>query len=166
MAMIATPQLTEVPFEKLEIIRTLWWELVENNAETSTYFAPFFRSFTFETRLEMLGDKMKKGMCMRTLAVMDEEGEPQGFCTVTYHPEAKDGELEMLYMRPNQRGKGTGSRLMQAAMDIFEENGIVSPSINVACGNEAAMGFYAKFGFHPFISQLLLDRNNKTGERG
>jgi GNAT superfamily N-acetyltransferase len=72
-----------------------------------------------------------------------EATEPIGFCII------EQGEhehlVQALYVLPEHQGKGTGTRLLRAALDwLGSENPI---ALNVASYNERAIAFYQAFGF-------------------
>lgn len=51
-------------------------------------------------------------------------------------------KLEMLFIRPDKRGKGLGRKLLQYGMDIYQIN-----ELTVNEQNPAARGFYGHLGF-------------------
>lgn len=65
-----------------------------------------------------------------------EDGEILGFCGV------HDGNIEMLFISPDARGKGVGSLLADHAI---KEQGATKVDVNEQ--NEQALGFYQHIGF-------------------
>lgn len=63
-------------------------------------------------------------------------GEIQGFCGV------HDGNIEMLFIAPEARGKGIGAML---AVHAIKEQGAARVDVNEQ--NEQALGFYQHIGF-------------------
>jgi len=63
-------------------------------------------------------------------------GEILGFCGVS------NGNIEMLFISPEARGKGIGKLL---AMRAIEEQGALRVDVNEQ--NEQALGFYQRIGF-------------------
>lgn len=73
------------------------------------------------------------------LAVAEAQGIPVGFLGV-------DGDrLEMLFLSPARRGQGLGRRLL---MWGIRQYGIGKVCVNEQ--NSQALGFYQRFGFHPY----------------
>jgi len=66
----------------------------------------------------------------------DAQGEIQGFCGV------HDGNIEMLFVSPDARGKGIGAMLSAYAI---KEQGASKVDVNEQ--NEQALGFYQHIGF-------------------
>ncbi len=66
----------------------------------------------------------------------DAQGEIQGFCGVL------DGNIEMLFISPDARGKGIGAILSAHAI---KEQGASKVDVNEQ--NEQALGFYQHIGF-------------------
>lgn len=64
------------------------------------------------------------------------QGEIQGFCGV------HDGNIEMLFICPDARGKGIGAML---AAHAIKEQGASNVDVNEQ--NEQALGFYQHIGF-------------------
>jgi len=68
--------------------------------------------------------------------VRDEQGVIQGFCGVAH------GNLEMLFVAPESRGRGIGTALCRHAVDHL---GVTRVDVNEQ--NPQALGFYEHFGF-------------------
>ena len=68
--------------------------------------------------------------------VRDERGVIQGFCGVA------QGNLEMLFVAPESRGRGIGTALCRHAVDHL---GVTRVDVNEQ--NPQALGFYEHFGF-------------------
>lgn len=69
----------------------------------------------------------------------DEKSEPAGFIGI------KENKIEMLFILPEERGRGTGRRLLQYAVENF--------AVTEVCVNEqnpAAKGFYEHMGFRTY----------------
>lgn len=65
-----------------------------------------------------------------------DDGETLGFCGVS------DGNIEMLFVSPNERGKGIGSALASHAIDYQS-----ATRVDVNEQNDQAIGFYLRIGF-------------------
>ncbi|WP_067212862.1 GNAT family N-acetyltransferase [Marinomonas aquimarina] len=68
--------------------------------------------------------------------VKNGDGEIQGFCGV------HDGNIEMLFISPDARGKGIGSKLVAYAIKEQEAS-----RVDVNGQNHQALGFYLHIGF-------------------
>lgn len=57
----------------------------------------------------------------------------------------EDGKLEMLFISPEERGKGLGRRLLQYGIDNYDVK-----QLTVNEQNPQALGFYEHMGFHVY----------------
>ncbi|NIF07490.1 GNAT family N-acetyltransferase [Chryseobacterium sp. Tr-659] len=78
--------------------------------------------------------------------LITENGEAQGFASVA------EGNLEMLFIHNDMRGKGYGKKLYQF---MKEETGLTKVDVNEQ--NPQAIGFYEKMGFK------VIGRSEKDG---
>ena len=69
----------------------------------------------------------------------DETGRPVAFMGI------EDGTLEMLFITPEERGKGLGRRLLQYGMEHYAVR-----QLTVNEQNPQARGFYEHMGFHVY----------------
>ncbi|MGZ8518501.1 MAG: GNAT family N-acetyltransferase [Chitinophagaceae bacterium] len=76
----------------------------------------------------------------------NENGKITGFLGVA------ESKIEMLFIHPADRGKGTGRLLTQFAIDQLQ-----ATAVDVNEQNEQAVGFYVKMGFS------VIDRTNTDG---
>jgi ribosomal protein S18 acetylase RimI-like enzyme len=73
--------------------------------------------------------------------------EIQGYIHVEICPEAKQGNIEYLGVKPNSRGRGLGVKLLSMAIDfVFSNDSIMEIILCVNCDNEA-IKLYKKCGF-------------------
>ena len=70
------------------------------------------------------------------LTAVDETGNPVGFMGI------QEDSLEMLFLHPQNRGKGLGKQMLQLAVDNY---GVRKLCVNEQ--NPAAKGFYEHMGF-------------------
>jgi ribosomal protein S18 acetylase RimI-like enzyme len=66
----------------------------------------------------------------------------------------RGGEIESIFILERYRSLGIGSTLVNRALAWFSENCTVRNRVSVSDGNEAAEGFYKKFGFYPRMTVL------------
>jgi ribosomal protein S18 acetylase RimI-like enzyme len=65
------------------------------------------------------------------------------------------GEIESLAVAPEARGEGVGTALLDAARELFREQGIEFWSVAVVEANEGAIKLYERAGFGRYYRHLL-----------
>lgn len=135
--------------DSLHEIKGLWEELNSLHEELSTNFKNHFRSFTFEERCKKLNQRND----LVVFAARD-EGEYVGYCIATMNDNT--GEIDSIYIRPEQRKNGIGKRLMEHAMDWLNRAECTEINIAVAEGNESVLDFYRKYGFKERFTVMQL----------
>lgn len=132
----------DLPVSEIDQIQPLWEKLNQHHLERSIPFRKHYEKFTFAERIRRLSNKK-----LKIITVSDPDSSALvGYCIASISTE-NEGEIESLYLLPEYRGAGAGTRLMEHALGWFQEQGICEISIRVAAGNEEALPFYAKFGF-------------------
>ncbi|MGN6722657.1 MAG: GNAT family N-acetyltransferase [Marmoricola sp.] len=85
------------------------------------------------------------------MAVLAEISEPVGFALITLRPTPYyDGplaQLDELYVVPELRGSGIGTRILTQAIELLKDRGVGEMHINVDEVDEAARRFYERHGF-------------------
>ena len=100
-------EIEKVDMEHIDRIRPLWEKLIQANAANSPYFADYYGTFEFEIRKGFLQEKLDNGAAMYTAVLVDrEKKQDAGFVTVTYNRDTSFGEIEMLYLLEEYRGRG------------------------------------------------------------
>lgn len=66
----------------------------------------------------------------------------------TYRMDVDRGVVETLYVEPEHRDQGVGSRLLERAERALAADGITTVSLEVMAENEAARRFYEDNGYH------------------
>lgn len=135
--------------ESLELIRPLWERLNEHHLVRSPSFRYHYEQMTFDVRK---ADLLKKERLHVILALSG--GAPIGYCVCTISDET--GEIESIFVLDQYRRSGIGDRLMHLALAWLETGGAKKKIVAVAAGNEAALPFYASFGFLPRMTVLQL----------
>lgn len=79
----------------------------------------------------------------------DETGRPVAFMGI------ENGTLEMLFIAPEERGKGLGRRLLQYGMEHYAVR-----QLTVNEQNPQARGFYEHMGFHVYKRTDLDEQGN------
>jgi GNAT superfamily N-acetyltransferase len=85
------------------------------------------------------------------LAASDEDGPAGGVCQLRFRHSVWTGSddcwLEDLFVRANERGRGLGRALVQAAMDRGRERGCARIELDTEEGNRPAVALYESLGF-------------------
>ena len=76
------------------------------------------------------------------------------------------GVVENLYVVPESRGQGIGSRLLSAAETRLRNRGVDAITLDVMAANERARSFYRRHGYSPQRIQLEKPADNGSNEGG
>jgi ribosomal protein S18 acetylase RimI-like enzyme len=85
-----------------------------------------------------------------------------GFVQASPAPEADAGTtyvLARIYLRPERRSEGTGTRLLDQAIGAIRERGAETLRLGVFADNDAAVGFYEARGF-----ERVREKTSELGE--
>ncbi len=121
-------------------IKDLWESLNAHHLAMATNFKQFYSGFTFEKRIESLSKKDRL-----TIFVAQDRGENIGYCIASVDDRA--GEIDSIFVQAQHRRTGIGSELLSRALQWLENQGCETIRVGIAEGNEAAAGFYKRFGF-------------------
>jgi ribosomal protein S18 acetylase RimI-like enzyme len=77
-----------------------------------------------------------------------------GYC-VTSVDQAKQGEIESIYVEKDYRLSGIGDSLMTRALGWLENVTVKKTILGVAEGNEGVFAFYQRHNFYPRVTVLL-----------
>ena len=136
-----------LPRHALHQIKDLWQQLNAHHLHKSVYCKRHFASFTFEERMAALDEKDSVSVfCAVT------NGRIIGYCLCSV--QRGTGEIDFLFIAEEARGAGIGGRLVEMATSWLEESGAEKLLVRVSHGNEEALPFYAKYGFHPRLIVL------------
>ncbi len=139
--------------DDLKGIQATWEKLTAYHAETSKHFKEYFSDYPFSNREVKLKKHGEGGKTKIDLVVDDETNITYAHCISIIDRDGK-GELESLYVDEALRGMSFGKKLVDRAVEWFEENNIDEFAIEVSVGNEEALGFYEKYGYKPFSYNL------------
>jgi diamine N-acetyltransferase len=142
----------------LDQLRGLWEALNRHHLELSTNFKQHYQNMTFEVRKAGLLKKANGGEMHVTIAQDQATGQAVGYLVSSVNAE-KTGEIESVYVDPTYRRRGVGAQLMQYALAWMDQKGALEKVVEVCVGNEAAWGFYGRFGFLPRKTLLKQVKN-------
>lgn len=140
----------ETDLSSLALIQPLWEGLRDHHASLSRHFSEQLSSNTFDRRSRDLLDKSRQGQ-IKIILAHDAAAAAKmliGYCISSIN-EAKQGEIDSIFILDRYRGTGIGDTLMRRTLDWFQENEILDIGISVLFGNEQALKFYEKYGFYP-----------------
>ena len=88
------------------------------------------------------------------LVAVDGANELLGFVmfgpeTGVYATDRDRGIVHNIYVRPDRRGEGVGTRLLETAEAMLDEQGVDVVSLEVMADNDAARRFYDRNGYRP-----------------
>jgi ribosomal protein S18 acetylase RimI-like enzyme len=132
----------------LDSVQSLWEALNALHLSVSVDFKQYYRDMTFEKRKAAFLKKAKAGKMRVDLAVDEESGRNVGFTVSSMNAE-KIGEVESIFVDKEFRGCGVGDAMMKHVLAWMDEECAESKIAEVAAGNEAAFGFYRRYGFLP-----------------
>ncbi|MHC4625279.1 MAG: GNAT family N-acetyltransferase, partial [Planctomycetota bacterium] len=67
------------------------------------------------------------------------------------------GNLEVLTVAKNWRGRGIGEKLLRHALRWLCEKGMSRVEVRHSTMNDLAGGFYVRMGFRPYLTTLFLE---------
>ena len=82
--------------------------------------------------------------------------------TGTYEQDVTRGTVSNLFVRPDRRDEGIGSRLLDAAEERLRDTGADVVSLDVMAANESARRFYRRHGYRPHRIELEKSIQNDT----
>lgn len=138
----------------LDIIRPLWEKLNAHHITVSKYFKDSRATTTFDMRKKQLQEKSYQGALRIDLARDAVTKEYIGYC-VTSVDQAKQGEIESIYVEKDYRLSGIGDSLMTRALGWLENITVKKTILGVAEGNEGVFAFYQRHNFYPRVTVLL-----------
>jgi len=140
-------ELVELKQDRLLEIKPLWEQLNQLHEECSHNFKTHYARFTFEERMKWIHVKDK----FVVVAAQNDEG-IVGYSIVSVEKDV--GEIDSIYIVPNHRKTGLGTRLIERAEAWLREQRVSRIVISVAEGNEGAFPFYQKLGYLPRLTLL------------
>ncbi|MFA4848516.1 MAG: GNAT family N-acetyltransferase [Methanoregula sp.] len=137
----------------LEAIRHLWTQLNEHHHERTSHFRLHYEQMTFDDRKKYFKAIASIGILRLDLAQDLVSNQFVGYCVCSISSE-KNGEIESIYVEPDNRSHHIGSDLISRALAWMDACGVRRKRVSVGEGNEEVWQFYRKFGFYPRMTIL------------
>jgi ribosomal protein S18 acetylase RimI-like enzyme len=146
-------QIRRIAASELDLIEPLWNALREHHSSVTPELGqPRSRGQSWQRRRRQYEGWLVGSDAFLLLAERD--GEQLGYAMVqirdgspTWPISERAGELETLSVLPDERGRGTGSALLEAVRGELAERGITEVSLLAIATNEQAIRFYERRGF-------------------
>jgi ribosomal protein S18 acetylase RimI-like enzyme len=145
--------------EEIGVIERLWEGLRDHHRRRSTDFRPQFQHLTFPQRMAALTSRERFVL----FVARNGDRKPVGYCAATVH--GGSGEVDSLFVHPEERGRGLGERLLTTALDWLDEQACETVRILVAAGNEEVIAFYGRYAFAPRFTVLERKPEGRGGKR-
>jgi diamine N-acetyltransferase len=140
---------------RLDDVKELWEKLNQHHFRLSPNFKPYYAAMTFPKRKQALLQKAAKGEMRVDIAMDAKKNLKVGYCISSLDSEGT-GEIESIYVLEAYRGLGIGDELMKAALSWMQAKQATKKIVIVGAGNEQALGFYERYGFH--IRKTMLEQ--------
>jgi len=152
----------------LPLLEPLWVSVHHRHAEAMPELAPYVSDAqTWAVRGALYAELLAKPDTVLLLAEVDAELIGYGLAHVmavgdTWLPDtwgtgARIGEIESLSVLPEYRGRGVGTRLLDALEHELDNDGVRDLVLGVLPGNAAAIRLYERRGYRPtwmYLSRL------------
>ena len=114
-------------------------------------------------RIELVLKELLEGPAARgAIWVADSQGTLAGYLIVVLAMSVEHqglmGEIDEIFVLPEARARGTGTRLLAAAESELAQRGCVRLQLQLAIGNRRARAFYERLGFGARPGYELLDK--------
>jgi ribosomal protein S18 acetylase RimI-like enzyme len=167
---VPSVRIRRIDATELDLVEPLWNALREHHSSVTPKLGePRPRTESWQYRRAQYARWLAGPGAFLLLAERDEE--PVGYAMVqprdgspTWPLSERAGELETLSVLPSERGRGTGSALLEAVREELAEQGITEVSLHVMHTNSDAMRFYERHGFEPYA--IWVRSNGRPGEAG
>ena len=131
--------------EGIDAVQPLWEKLRAYHAPLLDETPPFL----FEPRKQGILAKAAAGKLRIELVSVASHASDIAYCITTVSAEGC-GEIDSMFVEEHFRGCGVGSELVRRALAWLDSVGASWKVVTIAHGNERALAFYKRFGFHPF----------------
>lgn len=147
--------------EGLDLVENLWNQLKEHHAGSARHFKEQLLNRTYtERKADIIGTNAGRSIRVY-LAKVKESEDIIGFCVCSGAP-GEYGEIESIYVQPDYRYLGIGTKFMGHVDIFFDDIGVTEHRVGVCDGNEDSFRFYERFGFYPRRHLLIRKQVNKS----
>ena len=136
-----TMQIRETGLQEIERIKELWEQLNQHHLNHSSHWKGHFEQLAFAPRFNTLAQRDQV-----LVAIAERDDGAVGYCVASLA--GSRGEIDSIYIADAERSSGIGKKLLQHGVDWLKQHGATSILVDVAQGNEAALGFYESCGFN------------------
>lgn len=130
--------------DERELVRMFLQELANHQRKASDAYAARHTEHTVDDWTEACCDELGSGHGWAAVAELDNR--PIGFIKLDLDDGI--GSIDDLVVLPEARGQGVGSQLMDWAHCEFAQRGVREVELTVSEGNDMALAFYERHGFH------------------
>lgn len=143
-----------------DAVADLWVELAEGQRAHGSHLAG-------QANRAQARDTIAQRAVTGGLLVARADDELVGFVTFSkeqgsYEQSVDRGLIHDLFVRPDYRDRGIGSRLVEGAERRLAQENVDAVSLEVLAANEAARRFYARHGYEPHRLELEKSLGNDT----
>lgn len=149
--------------EEAKRLAEMWVRLANGQREHGSHLLP-------EANRTQIREAIVRHILGDSLLVAREDG-IVGFVMFTvesggYEQDTARGVVENLYVEPDYRGRGIGSRLLAAAEQGLADRGVDAIALDVMAANGRAREFYRDHGFEPHRVELEKRTESDTHSKG
>ena len=132
---------------QVDEITSLWVDLVDSQRIHGSHILP-------EENRATARDAVLRHTVADELLVAVAEGSTLGFVMFTvesgeYHQDRTRGLIRNIYVRPDDRNRGIGTALLEAAESHLADRDADTVALEVMADNEPARRFYRRHGYEP-----------------
>ena len=145
-------EITTISVDDVDAVADQWDSLARGQSEYDSHITP-------ERNQATVREAALRRIVADELLVAREDEELTGFVMFTvesgqYEQDVQRGVVQNLYVDPDHRRQGIGTRLLAAAEDRLADSGVDRVALNVMAPNEDARRFYRRHGYEPHRVEL------------
>jgi ribosomal protein S18 acetylase RimI-like enzyme len=149
--------------DESEVLATLWVDLADDQRGYGSHLLS-------EKNRQQIRETIVRHIVSNTLFVARDDG-IVGFVMFTmetagYRQDRTRGIIENIYIDPEYRDHGLGTRLLNTAESELVERGADTIALEVLADNEAARRFYRRHGYDPHRVELEKPVESDTHSKG
>lgn len=150
---IGTPTMAD-----LEALIDLWVDLAADQRRHGSHLEA-------DTNRERIRESLARQVALSEVRIACRDDRIVGFVTFTiegstFERSVTRGLIQNIYVTPESRGQGIGSRLLQVAESVLREEGADVFGLEAMARNEAARRFYDRHGYEPH--RLILEKSTEN----